>query len=178
MKKTVLILMLTCGFILSNAQDESPTLKGKTQINIGLGLFGWGGPNFYPLHVGMDFFIINNLSVGFDVNWRYYRNDIYSHQIFSAQAVIDYHLNHVMNLSSKWDVYAGLKIGPGYMTDADNDINAALNSGVRLVTDVRAGVRYYVSPKIAVNLEGGIMTVSSTNDVVNGVFTFGIALKL
>jgi len=178
MKKIILFLILSCAFLVIQAQEESPTLRGKTQLNVGLGIFGWGGPNFYPLHIGMDFYIINNLSVGFDVNWRFYKNNIYAHQLLSAQAVIDYHFNQVMNLSNKWDVYAGLKIGPGYFTDTDNDINATLKSGVRLVTDVRAGVRYYFSSKVAVNAEGGIMSVSNTNNIVNGVFTFGVAFKL
>lgn len=181
MKKTLLILSIVCAFVAIQAQEESPTLKGKTQLNMGMGFMGWGGLQLYPLHAGMDFFIVNNLSVGFDVNWRLLKNDYYTtdftHHLFGLQAVIDYHFNHVMKLPYKWDFYAGLKIGPGYMTDAENDVNDALNASVRLFLDARLGIRYYINPKLALNAEGGIMRINDIS-ATNTAFTAGIALKL
>ena len=177
MKKTVLLLTLAFAIIALNAQDESPTLKGNKLINVGVGIFGWGGVNFYPIHVGIDFFIIDNLSLGFDVNWRLYKNNIYRHNIIASQAVLDYHFNQIMKLSGKWDFYAGIKIGPGYITDPDNDINTAVNAGVRLLTDIRTGIRYYINNTIAINAEGGVMLVSGIQPVI-GAFTIGITTKL
>ncbi|MCB2207477.1 MAG: porin family protein [Bacteroidetes bacterium] len=181
MKKILLILSIVFAFIAIQAQEESPTLKGKTQLNIGAGLMGWGGLQIYPLHAGIDFFIVNNLSVGFDMNWRLlksdYNNTDFTHHLFAIQAVIDYHFNEVMKLSYKWDFYAGMKIGPGYITDAENDVNDALNSSVRFFLDARLGVRYYINPKLALNAEGGIMRVNDVS-ATNSAFTVGLSLKM
>ncbi|MEE4260251.1 MAG: hypothetical protein V2I62_10850 [Bacteroidales bacterium] len=176
MKKIILILTFCCVFIILKAQEESPTLKGKTQLNIGLGIFGWGGANIYPLHAGVDFFIINHLSLGIDMNWRYINYTSHAHQLFSAQAVIDYHLNEVMQLPNAWDVYAGIKAGPGYMTDPDN-WNALYDDGIKFVFDGRFGGRYYFNEKLAVNAEIGLMTISESK--TSGIaFTAGITSKL
>lgn len=176
MKKTLLILSIVCAFITTQAQEESPTLKGKTQLNVGLGIFGWGGANIYPLHAGMDFFIIDNLSLGFDVNWRFINYPGHNHQLFSAQVVIDYHLNEIMRLSNSWDVYAGIKAGPGYMTDPDN-WDALYDDGIKFVIDGRLGARYYFNDKLAINAEFGVMSISESR--TSGVaFTAGITTKL
>jgi len=176
MKKIILILTLSFAFTIIHAQDASPTLKGKTQLNIGTGIFGWGGLNFYPVHAGMDFFIINNLSLGFDMNWRFLSYPDHNHQLFSGQAVVDYHLNEVMQLSNPWDVYVGVKAGAGYFTDPDN-WDALYDDGIKFVFDGRFGGRYYFNEKLAVNAEFGIMTISESR--TSGVaFTAGITTKL
>ena len=176
MKKILLVLSLVLALIVVKGQDDSPTLKGKNQINVGIGLFGWGGASFIPLHIGMDFFILNNFSLGFDANWRYYNSAAHKHQLFSGQIVVDYHFNELMNMSNSWDFYAGVKAGPGYMTDS-GEWGALYAKGVKFVFDARIGVRYYFNEKLAVNSEVGVMSVSGTN--TSGVtFLMGITAKL
>lgn len=182
MKKTILILTLCCTFILLQAQEESPTLKGSTQLNIGTGFFGGsGGLNLIPVHLGMDFFIINNLSAGFDINWRYYLSQdvVGKPSLISAQAVIDYHFNEVMNLAPAWDFYAGVKLGTGYMaTDKDlEDYNLNYTNGFKFVFDFRAGIRYYFNSNFALNSEVGVLSVSGTK-TTGASFTIGISKKL
>lgn len=181
MKKTALLLIMALTFSLVRAQDELPTAKGNKLFNIGVGMFGASNPSYMPVHFGMDFFIINNLSLGFDANWRYYasKDEKFRHQLYSLQAVIDYHFNELMNLSPSWDFYAGFKMGPGYMYTKEEyeDWNTHYVSGVRFVFDGRVGFRYYFNEKIAVNSEVGFMNVSKTN-TTGMTFSLGITTKL
>lgn len=182
MKKIVLVFMMSCALIIMNAQEESPTLKGKTQLNIGTGIYGGsGGVNFIPVHVGVDFFIIDNLSAGVDVNWRYYASQdiIGKPSLISVQAVIDYHFNEIMNLSNSWDFYTGVKLGTGYMT-TDEDLeafNLNYTHGFKFVFDFRAGIRYYFNSNLALNSEVGVQSVSGTK-TTGATFTIGISVKL
>jgi len=182
MKKIVLILSLSCAFILSHAQEESPTLKGNSQLNIGTGIFGGsGGLNLIPVHLGLDFFIIDNLSAGFDINWRYFASQevVGKPSLISAQAVIDYHFNQVMNLPSSWDFYAGVKMGSGYMTTSEEmeAFNEYYSNGFKFVFDARAGIRYYFNGNLALNSEIGVTSVSGTK-TTGASFTLGITVKL
>lgn len=182
MKKIVLILLISCAFILCQAQEESPTLKGNSQLNIGTGIFGGsGGLNLIPVHLGMDFFIVNNLSAGFDMNWRYFISQevVGKPSLISAQVVTDYHFNQVMNLPNTWDFYAGVKLGIGYMT-TDKDLeafNLHYDNGIKFVFDARAGVRYYFNHNLALNSEIGVTSVSGTK-TTGASFTLGITMKL
>jgi hypothetical protein len=182
MKKIVLILLLGCAFILGQAQEESPTLKGNSQLNFGTGVFGGsGGLNLIPVHLGMDFFIVNNLSTGFDFSWRYYasQDNVGNPSLLCLQAVIDYHFNQIMNLSNPWDFYAGFKIGTGYMTtDKDLEVfNLHYDNGFKFVFDARAGIRYYFNNNVALNSEIGVTSVSGTK-TTGASFTLGITVKL
>lgn len=182
MKKIFLILMLSCVFMIMNAQEESPTLKGKTLVNFGTGIFGGsGGLNLTPVHFGMDFFFINDLSVGFDLSWSYYLSQevVNNPSLLSVQAVIDYHFNQVMNLPTSWDFYAGVKMGTGYMT-TDKEIeayNLNYSNGFKFVFDGRVGARYYFNEKIAINAEVGVKSVSGTH-TSGATFLIGITAKL
>jgi len=181
MKKAALLLLMALTFSLVKAQDELPTAKGNKLFNFGVGMFGASNPSYMPVHLGMDFFIINNLSMGFDANWRYYHaeEERNRHQLYSLQVVVDYHFNELMHLSPSWDFYAGVKMGPGYMYTKEEyeDWNTHYESGVRFVFDGRVGFRYYFNSKIGVNSEVGFMNVSKTN--TTGVtFMLGITANL
>ncbi len=182
MKKIVLAFIFAFFVVSLNAQDELPTAKGNKLINIGTGMLGGsGGVNLTPVHIGFDYFIINNLSLGFDANWIYYlsKDIVGNPHLFSGQAVIDYHFNELMNLPSAWDFYAGVKLGAGYMnTDKALEVNElAYKRGVKFVFNGRVGFRYYFNEKIGVNSEVGILSVSGTK--TSGVtFMLGISTKL
>lgn len=182
MKRIILVLALALSLSGLHAQEESPTAKGNRLLNIGVGVFGGTStPNFMPLHIGMDFFIINNLSLGFDLSWRYYASKIEKdrHMLFPVQAVVDYHFNELMHMNSSWDFYAGLKLGPGYMYTKEEweDWDTHYESGVKFVFDGVIGFRYYFNEKVGVNSEIGVISVSGTK--TTGVnFSAGISVKL
>jgi len=181
MKKIVLFLLLAAVSFSLVAQQDSPTAKGIKVINIGTGLFGGsGGANFIPIHFGVDFLVVNNLSVGGDLNWRYYSSQgvVGKPSLISLQAVIDYHLNEVMHLSPQWDFYGGVKLGPGYMTtDKDKEaFNMNYSNGVKFVADFRAGTRYYFNDHMGINAEIGVLTVSGTK-TTGAEFLIGITIK-
>ena len=182
MKRIAFYLALAIFTLSLKAQEELPTAKGNKLLNVGTGIFGGsGGLNFIPLHIGMDFFIVNNLSVGFDFNWRYYNSQetVGKPSLFSVQAVVDYHFNELMNLSPSWDFYAGIKLGPGYMFTKEEleGYNLHYKRGVKFVFDARIGIRYYFNEKLAINSDVGVISVGGTN--TSGVtFLVGITAKL
>jgi len=182
MKRIALYLAMAIFTLSLNAQEELPTAKGNKLLNVGTGTFGGsGGLNFIPIHIGMDFFIVNILSAGFDLNWRYYASQgvVGKPNLFTAQVVVDYHFNELMNLSPSWDFYTGLKLGAGYMlTDEElEDYNTHYKSGVKFVFDARAGIRYYINNGLALNSEVGVASVSGTK-TTGASFTIGITAKL
>ena len=182
MKKIILVLTLICAFHLTQAQEESPTAKGNTLLNINTGLFGGsGGVNLIPIQFGMDFFVVNNLSTGFDLGWRYFLSQdvVGKPSLITAQAVIDYHFNQVMNLSTKWDFYAGVKLGTGYMTTKEDMevFNLKYSNGFKFVFDARAGIRYYFNSHLALNSEIGVTSVSGTK-TTGAAFIVGVSIVL
>lgn len=182
MKKITLILMFFCAFTVLNAQEESPTLKGNRLLNINTGLFGGsGGVNLIPIQFGMDFFVVNNFSTGFDLSWRYYLSQsvVGKPSLITAQAVIDYHFNQVMNLPTSLDFYAGVKLGTGYLTTKEDmeDFNLNYSNGFKFVFDGRVGIRYYFNTKLAVNSEIGVTSVSGTK-TSGASFIIGITAKM
>lgn len=182
MKRIALYLALATFTLNLTAQEELPTAKGNKLLNVGVGILGGsGGLNFIPLHIGMDFFIVNNLSAGFDFNWRYYNSQesVGKPSLFSLQAVVDYHFNELMKMSSLWDFYAGIKLGAGYMFTKEEleAYNLHYIRGVKFVFDARAGARYYINNGLAINSEIGVLSVSGTH--TSGVtFLVGITAKL
>lgn len=181
MKKIALLLVLATISYTMVAQQDSPTAKGNKLINIGTGIFGGsGGLNFTPIHFGMDFLVVNNLSVGGDLNWRYYntQSNVGKPSLISFQVVVDYHLNEVMHLSPQWDFYGGVKLGPGYMmTDEDLEAeNIPFARGVKFVADFRVGARYYFNDNLGINSEIGVLTVSGTK-TTGATFLIGITIK-
>jgi outer membrane immunogenic protein len=150
MKKIVLAITFLAFFGISYAQSPLPV--GKAQLNMGVGLSTWG----VPVYVGIDYGIIKNISIGGELSFSSYKESwkdhSYHHNIFGISANGNYHFNSLLNIPSKFDLYAGVNLG-FYIWSSPSGYDGSNSSGLGLGAQI--GGRYYVSKKIGINLELG-----------------------
>ena len=149
MKKIILIVALALITGISFGQKS----HGRNQLNLGVGLSQWG----VPVYIGIDHYVNNDVSLGGEFSYRDYRenweNRYYNRNIMGFSGNANYHFNRILELPSDWDFYAGLNIGyyvwntPTYGYYGDHSTGLGLGGQI--------GVRYYLSNKVALNLEFG-----------------------
>ena len=166
MKK--LLLLSTFVLIAGFAFSQNPMPVGKSQLNLGVGLSGWG----VPIYIGLDHGVHKNITIGAEVSFRSYnenwRNNRYRHNITGISGNANYHFNNALEISKKWDLYAGLNLGFYVWTSPDN-YGGNNNSGLGLGAQI--GTRYYLSNKVGLNIEFG-----GGNAFTGG--KFGVTIKL
>lgn len=139
MKKILLsITLLATSFSFAKAQGTLG--KGNTQLNLGVGFSGFG----LPVRAGLDFGVSRDITIGVQAS-PYFGSGF---TLVGIGATADYHFNHLFKLPSKWDLYAGLGVGYYFVASGTTAF-----SGVGLVG--HAGVRYFFTESLGVNLEGG-----------------------
>ena len=163
-------LLLLSGFVLiaGFAFSQNPIPVGKSQLNLGVGISGWG----VPVYIGIDYGVHKNITIGGEVSFSSYnenwKNNRYHHNITGISGNANYHFNNALEISKKWDLYAGLNLGFYVWTSPDN-YDGNNNSGLGLGAQI--GTRYYVSNKVGLNLEFG-----GGNAFTGG--KFGVTIKL
>ncbi len=166
MKKLVLASVLLFFYGFSFAQNPLP--KGKSQLNLGVGLSSWS----VPLYIGFDYGVDKDITLGGELSYRHYNrwaDDNYNPNIIGISGNGNYHFNHVLNIPRKWDLYAGLNLGFYVWSYPHNSYPGSHSSGLGLGAQV--GGRYYVSKKVALNLEFGEINAFSSGK-------FGVTIKL
>jgi outer membrane immunogenic protein len=150
MKKLVVLALLFVSVISVRAQY--PLAKGEKQLNAGFGFSGWG----VPVYVGLDFGVHPDISVGGELSFRSYSDNIigskYSHTIFGISGNGNYHFNNILEIPRDWDFYAGLNLGFYIWSSSSNypgDHSSKLGLGAQV------GGRYYFNSRWAINLEFG-----------------------
>ena len=150
MKKLFLAIALLVAIVAVFAQN--PLAKGQTQFNVGVGLSTWG----IPVYVGLDYGIHKDWTLGGELSFNSYREDYhdnrYNHSIIGISGNVNYHFNHVLNIPTDWDFYAGLNIGY-YVWNSPDPYPGDHESGLGLGGQI--GGRYYFSNNVGVNLEFG-----------------------
>ena len=150
MKKLLFTIALLSSIIYSYGQGSLAV--GKAQLNAGLGISGWG----VPVYLGLDFGVARDFTLGGELSFRSYREDYngvgYGHNILGVSANGNYHFNTVLNMTNKWDFYAGLNLG-FYSWTSSSDYPGNRTSGVGLGAQV--GGRYYFTNRTGFNLELG-----------------------
>lgn len=125
---------------------------GGKQLNVGLGLSGWGA----PVYVGLDYGFKDDITFGGEFSFRSYnerwRDGRYRHNIIGLSANGNYHFNALLNLPSELDFYGGANIG-FYIWSSANNYPGDGRSGLGL--GLQVGGRYYLNNKVALNLEFG-----------------------
>ena len=147
MRKVSFIILLLIITVLS-ANAQSPLAKGNKQLNAGVGFSGWG----VPIYAGMDFGVYKDITVGFEGSFRSYSVYNYKFSIFGIVGNGNYHFNSLLNISSQWDVYAGLSLGYFIMSNP-NGYQGNVSSGIGL--NAQIGARYFFKNNFGVNLEFG-----------------------
>lgn len=166
--KTVYSAMILLFALTSSTAFAQPIGKGQSQLNLGVGLSSWG----VPVYIGFDHGVHKDVTVGGELSFRNYHykydHHRYNHSIFGLSANVNYHFNTILNIPSKWDLYAGLNLG-FYHWNSPDRYPGRRNSGLGLGAQV--GGRYFVTNRVALNLELG-----GGNAFSGG--KFGITLKL
>lgn len=166
MKK--LILVATFALVSVVAFSQSPIAVGSNQLNVGVGLSEWG----VPVYIGLDHGISRDLTLGAEFSYRSYNekwnDNKYDHNIMGFSGNLNYHFNSLLTIPHQWDVYVGPNLG-FYVWDSPSDYNGNESSGLGL--GAQLGFRYFLSDKIALNLELG-----SGNAFSGG--KFGLTFKL
>ncbi|MDO9576833.1 MAG: hypothetical protein Q7J16_03030 [Candidatus Cloacimonadales bacterium] len=165
-KFLVIVLLVVVGAVFA----QNPVAKGQTQFNAGVGFSSWGA----PIYLGLDFGVHKDFTMGGEFSFQSYRdkyeNHYYDHTVMGISGNGNYHFNHVLNIPTNWDFYAGLCIG-FYIWNSPNDYpdDGPHSSGLGVGGQI--GGRYYFSNNFGVNLEFG-----GGNAFSGG--KFGISLKL
>lgn len=170
MKKIAFLIVAFCiAYAPLSAQDAL-----GTRVNVGTGLWSVS-PVIMPVHAGMEFGLTEEISIGFDVEWRLH-NDGWSHSFFAFQVRGDYYFNTLIGLDGTWDVYAGLQMGPGIYTAASGYPGS--KKGFNFALDGLAGGRWHFSDSMSLNAEVGLMGVfpdfSGPTPFINFGITFGM----
>ena len=168
---TIIFLVLFLGYNPVISQDGA---KLPTRVNVGTGLWGVS-PIIMPVHAGMEFGLTEEISVGFDAEWRLY-NDGFYHNVFTVQFRADYYLNTLIGHNGTWDLYAGLQFGPGYLTAADNYPKSA--EGFNFLLDCSVGGRWYFIDNMALNVEAGFVDVFPDLVDPTAFINFGLSFVL
>jgi len=149
--KYKLVILFACFFSIS-AFAQYPLDEGKMQLNAGFGLSSWG----VPVYVGLDYGLAENVSIGGEATFRSFNEKIgairFKSNIIGITANGNYHFGSLLDVSEVWDLYAGLNLG-FFVWSTPSNYPGTSTSGLSLGAQI--GVRYYVSEKLALNLEGG-----------------------
>lgn len=147
------ITALTCLLLFSYVSFSQYQLeKGKMQINTGIGLSSWG----VPVYVGLDYGLAKDISLGGEINFRAYKENIgsfeYQSRIIGVLANGNYHFKNLWHLPDAWDLYAGVNLG-FYIWNTEANYpgtnTTPANAGAQF------GGRYYVSETFSLNFEAG-----------------------
>lgn len=136
MKK--LFFAILCLVATQVGFSQSPLGPGGTQLNLGVGFNNADG---LPIYAGVDFGVANNITVG--------PQAAFSDNLFSIGGNVNYHFDEVLNLPSVWNLYGGASLNYVNFKNNNSNNDGDVDLGLQL------GGRYFVSPKIAINLEGG-----------------------
>ena len=135
MKK--LIFTLSFVVIATLMFSQNPLDRRYTQINVGVGLSGWG----VPFYIGLDRYITSDISLGGEFSYRGYKENWKSN-----------YFNRLLGVPNNWDFYIGPNIG-FYSWNSPDGYIGTHSSGLGL--GAQLGMRYYFTNKIGLNLEVG-----------------------
>jgi outer membrane immunogenic protein len=147
-----IIITIAFVFITFISYCQNPTPRGSNQLNLGVGFSGWG----IPLYVGFDHGIHRDITLGGELSYRSYREDwknyTYNHGIVGISGNLNYHFNHILAISPRWDLYAGINLG-FFVWSSPTAYDGNNHSGLGLGGQI--GTRYYLSNRVGLNLEFG-----------------------
>ncbi len=152
MRRLKVLIAIFLSALTLFTYGQSPLAVGKSQLNAGVGLSGWG----VPLYLGLDYSFHKDFTLGGEISFRSYhenwKNYSYSHSITGFSANVNYHFNNALQIPHDWDFYAGLNLG-FYVWSSPDAYQGNHSSGLGLGAQI--GGRYYFTNKIGLNLELG-----------------------
>ena len=145
MKKIFILFLFASNFAVAQAIQS-----GESQINLGVGMSGWG----LPVYGGYEYGFSDQISGGVEASFRNFTKNYgsadYKYTAFGIGVFANYHFNEALNIPEPWDFYGGLNLGY-FNVKVDSDYPGAIASGTSFGGQL--GGRYYFSDKMGVNLE-------------------------
>jgi outer membrane immunogenic protein len=167
MKKCIFLTMFC--LIATGVFAQSPLEVGRFQLNAGIGTSNWGT----PVYVGLDYGACKDITVGGELSYRsdsnYYGATKYRSSVVGIGVNGNYHFNRILQMSKKWNLYAGL--GLNYFAWSYENNNYKSNNDSNIGLGAQLGARYFFTSKFGVNFELG------GGNATNGA-KFGITYKL
>lgn len=165
MKKIAILSLLL--LITGALSAQNPLAKGQGQLNAGIGASFRG----IPLYVGYEHGIHKDISVGGTFTFMSYRERFlglkYSHKIFGFFGFGNYHFNDLLDIPSKYDVYAGVHGGFFLWVSPDAYLGSS-SSG--------PGFGAHVGGRMFFNDNFGLNAELNAGNFVSGA-TFGVTFK-
>ncbi len=128
MKKiTLLIISVLMISGIAFTQEGGGVGKGGKLLNFGIGFI-----DGIPMHIGVDFGVHQDVTLGPEVDF-----DLSGFDWMRIKFRADYHWNTLMGISGPWDVYSGAALGP--------KIGFGGNGNVDFLFQVNLGGRWYWS---------------------------------
>lgn len=172
--KTLLLVLL----FAAGVQAQDAFNKGDKLLSAGIGLGGlygvYGDLDFPPVSLQFQYGIEKNISIGGFVGYSSSSTEVYdwtwSYILIGAKG--EYHFKELFEDQTKFDPYVGLSLGYSIVSWDGEEFDDFF--GYDLTPDdesyflwgFNAGLRYYVSPKIALFGELGyglgILTIGAT----------------
>jgi hypothetical protein len=156
MRKLAIIICMLSLAALSFGQEAKGKAanmdKSKLMFNVGVGLSGWG----IPVYAGGEYWFTPEISGGLEVSFRY--NLWWNYAVVGGGIFGNYHFTNLLkdaiNLPDKFDVYAGLSVGP-YI-----DLGGYWVNPLHIGAGLQLGGRYQLNDRMAVQVELGGGTLS------------------
>lgn len=154
-------------FCISALFAQAPLPKGGKQLNAGFGFSNFG----VPIYLGVDFGIHPEVSVGPQVSYRNFSDNVVGSSFDLSLTTIgfngNYHFNKILDIASDFDFYAGVTMGY-YIWSSPSNYGGTRTSGLGL--DAQIGGRYFFSDVFGVNLEFGGGTASGGKFGITYIF--------
>jgi len=141
MKKHTLLTLLVAFITLFSVQSSEAQVwsgRGDQKLQIGLSAYGYGTGILASYDHGIHEF----LSLGLGGEYYFERNDKWVDNYFFLAGRLNLHLNPLLDLGDKFDIYPGIKLGV---------------HGDRFGWGAHLGLRYMFSPKVGIFGEFGNM---------------------
>lgn len=162
MKKVIVLIFILNLCSTSQLIGQTPFHKGNTQLNLGF-VMPISELHYYA---GGNYSFNSNISLGLELSRFKVRIPVYSFSWYGYQEDYDikkfahfselscklnYHFVSLLNMSERWDLYAGLNGGWYYVMYETSSSNLSdFNYGGQI------GARYFFSKYVGINFEAKI----------------------
>lgn len=164
MKKKILIgvFIFSAFYSLSSYAQFNPYAENAKMLSVGVGASSWG----IPLFVRYEHPVADNITIGGTVSFQSktetYTGYKWQHSIVGLNGRGSYHFNELLKAPDEWDFYAGASLGYFFWNTKYEGSGSTIYAGSGtggFSIGAHVGGRYFVSDKIAINLEFGGGTV-------------------
>ncbi len=145
------------------AFSQAPLAFDKVQFNTGFGISDRG----VPIYAGIDYGLAELISFGGEIQYSAFREkwqeEQWKHSSFLVALNSNYHFDELLNISSVYNVYAGVSFGFAMISSQSEKTDVVINYEgdyhSSLNYSANFGGRYFFTDHIGANLQLGFGTM-------------------